>query len=184
MPSQPWSGPWFVAVNLWCTRSIPSAVPVSLPASIPGEDLVLRTIRAPDIDRFAAIHAALQSGKPLSASRRWLYGRVGSKLVWVVETSDRRLVGFNMYYFREREWARGIVHGAFIGVAPDHRRRGLADAMRAAAAMHFARAGVAGISTRIHADNLPSLRSAERQGFGRVGEEEGGHLELLRRLQV
>lgn len=159
-------------------------MPVSLPASIPGEDPVLRTIRAPDIDRFAAIHSALRSGKPLSASRRWLYGLVGSKLVWVVETSDRRLVGFNMYYFREREWARGIVHEAFIGVAPDHRRRGLADAMRAAAARHFARAGVTGISTRIQADNLPSFRSAEKQGFCRTGEEEGGYLELLRRLKV
>lgn len=178
MPGSSWSDARFVAVNLWCTRTIPAG-----PVIHPANDLMLRTITAADSGRFAAIHADLRPGKHLSAWRKWLYRRAGSKLAWVLETAAPRFVGFNMYYFREGEWTRGIVHEAFIGVVAEYRGRRLADTMREAAAARFAAAGVFGISTRIHADNLPSLRSAERQGFRTVAEGACGNLEMVRRLR-
>lgn len=179
MPASFWTGPRFIAINLWCTRTIPAAGN----GVDPAEDLVLRTITAADIGRFAAIHAELRDGKQLVASKKWLYEWAGSKLAWVVQAEDKSFVGFNMYYFREGEWARGIVHEAFLGVLPEHRGRRLGAAMRIAAATHFAAAGVSAISTRIHAGNLPSLRLAERLGFRRVHEGACGHLELVRPLK-
>ena len=182
MPRRTWSGLQFIAVNLWCTRIVPAAGESVVPLATSNDCLVLRTIRAADIDRFEGLHNILRPGKRLSASRKWLYQRTGAKLVWALETTEADLVGFNMYYFREGEWNDRIVHEAFIGVTKAYQGCGLSNDMRAAAADHFTAAGLNGITTEIHRDNLPSLRSACRQGFRETGADPGGKIHLLRRL--
>ncbi len=86
-----------------------------------------------------------------------------------------------MYYFREGEWRDRVIHEAFCGVVSEYRGQGLADSMRAAAAEHFTIGGLNGISTHIDHDNLPSLRSAERQGFRPIPQTDGRPV-LIRRL--
>jgi len=177
-----WLGLRFLAINLWCTRQVPRA---DHPIAAPGSDrLAIRTITADDLDRFVDLHAKLRPGKQFSAWRRWLYARAGSKLAWVVETPAREFVGFNMYYFREGEWLDRVVHEAFIGVVEEFRGRGLANAMRSAAAGHFRGSGLHGISTSIHRDNAPSWHSAQREGFREVGGERTDKPLLIRPLNV
>ena len=75
------------------------------------------------------------------------------------------IVGMNMYYFNPRDVREKTIHEGFIGVIPEMNGRGIATTMRLHAKQHFARAGLAGISTRISVANKSSLSSAEKVGF-------------------
>jgi len=170
------SGLWFIAINLRCTRNLP------VPRVRRYGHFVMRTLTTADIGPFTLLHNQLRPDKPLSAWRRWLYTRAGSKLVWVVETATGHFVGFTMHYFREGEWRRGIVHNAFISVSREYRGRGLGGALQAAAVEGFAAGGMKGVSTQVDRANPASLRMFLRQGFREAGVSDDGKLQLLRRL--
>ncbi len=100
--------------------------------------------------------------------RRLLYQLVGSKLIIVAKSHDRKqpkLVGVDLYYFNQRDFNDRTVHEGFVGVDPNYQGRGIASEMRIHAISHFNQAGFKGISTRISLSNKPSLASALKLGF-------------------
>jgi ribosomal protein S18 acetylase RimI-like enzyme len=88
----------------------------------------------------------------------------------VLQKSDQRVIGFDIFYFNKGGLERNEIHEAYIAVAPDFRSKGLATRMRVIAADHFARGGVMKISTHVMKSNTHSLSSALRVGYT-VSEE-------------
>jgi len=148
----------FLVRNVWSARGIGGVPPQC------ENEIRLRGMQPRDMDALRRLHRDFRAGRDLNAWRRTLYRARGNSLI-VVADQHGTLVGFDMYYFREHEHRHGVVHEAFVGVAPEHRSRGLATAMRRHAARHFATQGVRGISTQVHEDNQSSMRSALSAGF-------------------
>ena len=88
------------------------------------------------------------------------------KLVVVAHSVEqKKMVGVDFFYFNERDLEEFTVHEGFIGVERSFEGRGIATNMRCLAKLHFAGAGISGISSRILKDNLASMASARKAGF-------------------
>lgn len=105
------------------------------------------------------------TGLPLPLFNRLLLTLCGPRLCIVALAPDGSLVGFDQFFFNDRDLKENTVHEGYVAVAKTHERRGLASAMRRLSAKHFASAGLYGISTRISADNIASMASAVKTGF-------------------
>lgn len=135
---------------------------------IVANGLTFRGYQKEDESQIARIYAALNGGAKFAGLRKWLFNIVGSRLMLVAVSTDDSgevIVGMNMYYFNPRDVREKTIHEGFIGVVPEMNGRGIATTMRLHAKQHFARAGLAGISTRISLANTSSLTSAEKVGF-------------------
>jgi RimJ/RimL family protein N-acetyltransferase len=127
--------------------------------------VVLAGLERVDLPELSDLHQQLRSGKMIGSWRRMLLWLEGGKFVMVAKDETGQLLGFQLFYFRETEWRKKIIHEAYIGLKPAAQGAGLGSAMRALALAHFQRNGIAAISTRITADNLGSLKSAEKAGW-------------------
>ena len=133
------------------------------------DELIFRGYLEADADLISKIYRQLNDGAIFSQMQRWLYGRIGTRCLFVVEQRDAlgasKIIGINIYYLNKRDIHEDTIHEGFIGVLPEAGGRGIATNMRKMAIEHFKSAGFFGISTRISLNNSASLVSAKKIGF-------------------
>lgn len=83
----------------------------------------------------------------------------------IVATKDGQVIGFDHFYFNDRDLKENTVHEGYVAVSNSHAGRGIASHMRRLSAEHFKRCGFSGISTRISHNNYASMASARKCGF-------------------
>lgn len=117
------------------------------------------------IDRtgFLRLYESLR-GVALPLWRRHLFSLVGDRLLLLV-AKETRLIGFCLFTFRQHEVRDRIIHLAYIGLDKSYRGEGLGSEIWRLTASHFAKAGSRAITTCIKANNIASLRSAQKAGY-------------------
>jgi len=91
--------------------------------------IAIRAYREADLDAVAAIHSA--SFPRQLRSRDWIaasYGAYPKTRIYVAER-DGRVVGFAMWTEKSGFRAQAVLELEQIAVAPEHRRRGIAEAL-------------------------------------------------------
>jgi L-amino acid N-acyltransferase YncA len=133
------------------------------------DGLIFRGYLEADSDSISKLYRQLNDGAVFSKVQRWLYKRIGSGCLFVVEQRGAlgasKIVGMNMYYLNRRDFRENTIHEGFVGVLPEAGGRGVATTMRQMAIEHFKSAGFSGMSTRISLNNMASLASAKKIGF-------------------
>ncbi len=117
------------------------------------------------VDDLDHLHQLLRDGRKINYWRRSILLIKGKSVCCIAKDETDKLIGFDYFYFRENEVNRGIIHEAYIGVAPEYRGQGIGTALRMISAKNFAISGLSAISSQIEEDNLPSLNSALHAGF-------------------
>lgn len=153
----------FLVRNLWASRGVGPIPTSSL------DRFTIRGLRRDEMSAFREIHRALREGRELGFWRRVFYTLRGSTFVIVAE-DEGTLVGFAMFYFREAEARRRIVHAAFWSVRPEYRKNGIAAAFVIRTNEHYEAENLSGISLQIRQPNAASVRTALRGGFTIVRE--------------
>lgn len=127
-----------------------------------------QTIRSvgPDILKEADfLYQKLRGGRALNFWRRVLLRIDGKKICIAAISEHGRPVGLLLYYFREVEWKRGIIHAACIGVDPAWRQQGLANVILRHSLSVFGRESkLKGVSNQILSGNV-SMDLAQNAGF-------------------
>lgn len=126
-------------------------------------DYTFRGFRPSDLPAIAAIYSE-DDGSVLPRYNRLLLKLCGGRLC-LVATKDSKVIGFDQFYFNDRDLKENTVHEGYVAVAKAHSGRGLASAMRRICAKQFKEAGFSGISTRISQSNRGSMASALKVGF-------------------
>lgn len=151
--------PIFMLRNLYCAKDI---MPFSCArfGAIAVEPLSWKHLAATD-----RLYASLTGGARLRLLKV-LLGAFGSRLCLLARRTDsNEVVGMAVYYFNARDRREGTVHEGYIGLREAERSRGLGTFMRRHALENFSRSGLAGVSSRISAGNLASLKSNRNLGF-------------------
>lgn len=158
-----------LSMALYFKRNIRVARRINVIECQNGSGFVIRGYRVSDMESVYALYNQLNDGAVFSFAQRALYRYIGSRCLFVVEQTDSvgigSIVGMNMYYVNKQDVLENTIHEGFIGVVPELNGRGIATAMRQAAALHFESAGFYGITTRISLNNKASLVSAKKIGF-------------------
>ncbi|WP_006749160.1 GNAT family N-acetyltransferase [Thioalkalivibrio paradoxus] len=111
-------------------------------------------------------YRSLHQGGSIGWARRLVYTLLADRLcVACVNEETAELCGVGFYYFNRRDIDEGTVHEGFSGVKESFRGKGLGTLLRKTAIEHFGRSGIMGVSSRVSADNQPSLRSNLKLGF-------------------
>jgi RimJ/RimL family protein N-acetyltransferase len=151
-------GLMFVLRNVWYTRRMQPIPEVRF------DDLAIRGLRRSEVDQFDALHQALRDGRPLGLWRRTAYRWRGSRLIPVAVDGDR-VVAFELFYFREHEAARHVIHEAFVGVLPEYRGGGLSARMRKHTCAFFSTQGLRSVSAQVSVANVASRKAALASGY-------------------
>lgn len=158
--SLPGSGIAFFVRNLWCGQRIKT-----FPSARFGR-FAVESFRWEYSAEVEGIYAALTGGKRLGVQTKAILRVIGSRLCMIARDEEKKeVVGVLIFYFNARDRREGTVHEAYIGLREPVRGAGLGSFMRRHALAHFARLGLAGASSRISVDNLPSLKANQKLGF-------------------
>ena len=158
--SAPGSGIAFFVRNLWCGQRL-ETFPSARFGSFAVEPFHWKN--SAEVERT---YAALTGGKHLGVQTKAILRVIGSRLCVIARDEKKKeVVGVLIFYFNARDRREGTVHEAYIGLREPVRGAGLGSFMRHHALAHFARLGLAGASSRISVNNLPSLRANQKLGF-------------------
>jgi ribosomal protein S18 acetylase RimI-like enzyme len=167
---------WWLIRNLWFLRKL-SSFP-----TIDHEGFEFRGVKPGDVLPISRVHALVR-GRLLPWNRKIALFLVGNRMCLATfRKSDQKVIGFEIFYFNDADPAQKRIHEAYIAVIPEFRSRGLATRMRAIAANHFARAGIAKITTHVKQSNAHSLSSALNLGYVVSGEHVGSDGEVTHTL--
>jgi len=117
------------------------------------------------VDEFDQLHQLVREGRKLSFWRKTLYRLRGESLCTVAINQNHNLAGFIIYYFREEEIPKSIIHEAFAGIAPQDRGKGLATALTRYSLDQFNNQNLIGVSGYVEKNNLVSVKMLERVGY-------------------
>lgn len=154
------------AALLFLAQNAASARHLSKIESITSGSYTVRGLSKRDLESVENIYRSLHDGKALSHQKRKLVRFLGDRIgfgLFREETSN--LVGIGVYYFNGRDVDERTVHEGFTGLLPSCQGAGLGSWLRSVAIAHFEKNGLAGVSSRITAGNMKSLKSNERLGF-------------------
>tara|TARA_B100000963_G_scaffold335202_1_gene329110 strand:- start:601 stop:1161 length:561 start_codon:yes stop_codon:yes gene_type:complete len=118
-----------------------------------------------DLKDISILHKSLRDGRDLNIWRKILYRGMGKKLIFLLKDSNKRVIGFEMFYFKDYEIENRIIHEAFIGIDKEYRQNNLSVHLREYSINHFSNTNLTAISTNIPAKNKPSIISAKKSGF-------------------
>ena len=158
----------FFGRNFWASRSIPAIEAQRV------DGFTFCGVYGHLMPSFVGLHELMRGGRSINFWRRLLYRRRGAALIVAAVVPGRGVVAFQMFYFREGERQRGIVHSAYTGVHPDFQGHGLGTRLRRFALDHFRRAGLKGASMLIATDNINSLKSSQKAGYQIESTSEDG----------
>jgi len=123
-------------------------------------------IRRTDVNDALSLYRKLQNGLPLSLPKRFLYFFFGPRLIFAARSGYRqKLSGVGLYYFTQKDIKENTIHQGFTGVSENLRGKGLGTAIRKTALIHFSRSGLSGVSSRVSASNIASIKSNQNLGF-------------------
>jgi RimJ/RimL family protein N-acetyltransferase len=125
-----------------------------------------RGFKAADLPAVQTIYSE-DDGSVFPRFNRLLLRTCGSRMC-LVATLGGQVIGFDQFYFNDRDIKENTIHEGYVAVAKAHSGKGVASIMRRISAAHFRRAGFDGISTRISRDNHGSMKSAAKVGFRSV----------------
>ena len=94
-----------------------------------------------------------------------LYSFLGKRFVVIALNKNNDLIGFNLYYFNQRDFKENTIHEGLIGVEEKYQGKGIATKMRLIAKKNFSKSNLHGVSSRISINNTASLKAAENLGF-------------------
>jgi len=132
------------------------------------DGLIYRGLNRTEVFRLDKLYIEMSGTRNLAWHLRVVYWLIGNRMVIVAARRTEhhdQVVGFDMFYFNERDTQEGTIHEGFIGVLPEYRGMGIATNLRRHAINNFRRDIVRGITSRIDSDNIPSLKSAFKVGF-------------------
>ena len=111
------------------------------------------------------LHQLTRKGRRLGFWRKSLYRLRGESLVAVAINQNNKLVGYIIYYFREAEIPKAIIHEAFAGIAPEERAKGLATELTKYSFNQLTNQDLVGISGYVEKKNLASLKMIQNVGY-------------------
>ena len=127
--------------------------------------VMYRVAKKNEFKKINEIYKYFHKGENISILKKFIYKYINSKLILIAVTNENggeNIVGMNMFYFNKRDIADKTIHEGFIGVLPKLNGLGIATNLRLFAIKYFKRNNINGISSRISADNIASLKSAEK----------------------
>ncbi len=135
-----------------------------LNSKIIGE-FCIESCQKSDFNHVSKLHKLLRDGRGLNFWRKVLYKSKGKKLMFLIKDINKKIIGFQMFYFKEDEIENKIIHEAFIGIKREFRGNNLSAELRKYSIEHFSKTGLSAISTNIPTNNEPSKTSAQKSGF-------------------
>lgn len=152
--------PAFVLRNLWCGRKLVPFAPAKFgPCTI-------EAMQPEALACVSATYSRLTSGARLERKKLATLLLLGPKLCLLArDAGSGNVVGMALYYFNERDRRENTIHEGYIGLHEAMRGQRLGTFMRRQAILHFSKAGLCGMSSRVSCCNLPSLRSGLKLGF-------------------
>ena len=128
------------------------------------DDVKIRPVSLPEeVQRVAQLYGEAFGEEPWPETWTEFEG-FEPEGVFVAEV-DARLVGFIISYT-----CKGEPYISVVAVAPEYRRRGIAQRMILRARQRFAGKGFREVKIDVRADNLSAVRCYESVGFRKVGE--------------
>jgi RimJ/RimL family protein N-acetyltransferase len=153
----------FILRNLWRGRMLAPFATGSF------GDVSIAPYSTSDLPDIASLYVTLTGGRRLDRRMRALLRLGGARFCLVARRrGDDRLIGIALYCFNAHDVALGwddAIHEAYIGLQAPARGLGLGTRMRRHALLHFARSGLACVSSRVSVGNLPSLKGNLKLGF-------------------
>jgi ribosomal protein S18 acetylase RimI-like enzyme len=128
-------------------------------------DYVFSSLPKGRIDELDQLHKLTRRGRRLGFWRKILYRLRGESLCSVAINQNNKLVGYIIYYFREAEIPKGIIHEAFAGIAPEERAKGLATELTKYSFNQLTNQNLVGISGYVDKKNLASLKMIQKIGY-------------------
>jgi len=130
-------------------------------------DIIIRGLKFWEISKVEKIFTLLNlSASGFGLSKRLLYFIAGRKIIYVAhDIKSNEIVGFDLFYFNDRDIVENTIHEGFIGILPPFQGQGIATKLRRHAIENFRKSRLHGVSTRISESNAASLASAKRLGF-------------------
>tara|TARA_B100000941_G_scaffold154280_1_gene109342 strand:+ start:760 stop:1311 length:552 start_codon:yes stop_codon:yes gene_type:complete len=128
-------------------------------------DFRIESCQKSDFNHISKLHKLLRDGRDLNFWRKILYKSKGKKLMFLIKDTNKKIIGFQMFYFKDDEIKNKIIHEAFIGVKSEFRGNNLSVELRKCSIEHFSKTGLSAISTNIPSNNEPSIASAQKTGF-------------------
>lgn len=128
-------------------------------------DYVFTRLPKERIDELDQLHQLTRRGRRLGFWRKTLYRLRGESLCAVAINQSDKLVGYIIYYFREAEIPKGIIHEAFAGIAPEERSKGLATDLTKYSFNQLTNQNLVGISGFVEKKNLASLKMIRNVGY-------------------
>jgi len=158
--------------------------PNQRPLVMTGENVALAMMVADDIEAFAAWYQDLEFTRMLGIPgelqtvemRREIFNKVGSRPNFdtvefsLLTTASRELVGFGGLF----NMTRGVAGELFIGISPDHWRKGYGtECVRLIATYGFSYLSLNCIHLSVHSYNMGAIRCYEKAGFKQAGRLRG-----------
>jgi len=122
------------------------------------------------LSQFEKLAYSLFPNFKLNWRNRIIYSIFGKRFVIIALNENKKLIGFNFYYFNKRDLIDNTIHEGLIGVENKYQGKGIATNMRLIAKKNFSNSDLYGISSRISQNNFTSLKTAKKLGFVEVEE--------------
>ena len=149
----------FLLRNIKATKKLPKINPKKI-----GKFLIEPGYKK-DLNNILMLHRLLRDGRNLNIWRKILYSSRGKKLIFLLKDLNKKVIGFEMFYFKKDEIENKIIHEAFIGINKRYRKNNLSVHLRKYSIKHFSNTNLTAISTNIPSKNKPSIISAQKSCF-------------------
>ena len=150
----------FIRQFLLVFRDLKMAFNISVIESKTVKGITYRGLNRSDLKEINKLHTLMNGGSSIALARRFVYWFVGSKIVIVVskvESDKEKIIGFNMFYFNQKDIAQNTIHDGFICIDNNYQGLGIGSELRRKGVSHFSCTNLKGISSRIDVDNRASL---------------------------
>ncbi len=145
----------FLILNLRATRKMER-----IPVKHHG-DFTFSGLPQEQIPIVVELYKTLRQGHALDFWKKKLLRYRGGRLCGVVLDSDKKLLGFQLHYFREDEWPKDILYIDYSAMIPEARGKKLASSLRRHTALHFHNQGIKGLSAQTRASNFADVTNLE-----------------------
>lgn len=127
------------------------------------EEITFKGLTKNNKKDFFLLYKELNNGSEIRGFRRLLINLFSEKCI-LAAYYGRELIGFDYFYFNQKDFQDSTIHEGFVGVKKSYRKKGIANNFRSISTKHFASYHL-GVSTRISTNNIPSINSAFKNGF-------------------
>jgi ribosomal protein S18 acetylase RimI-like enzyme len=149
----------FLIRNLYASRNLLSMRELSF------SNYRLTGLPKSRLNELDTLHKLVREGRELSFWRKTYYKLCGKKVCSILINKENKMVGFNIFYFRDFEIKNGIIHNAFIGVTPIESHKGLGTILQTYSLEQLSRNNLTGVSGYVLKNNQASIKMLQKVGF-------------------